>query len=113
VNKRTDQYGGDSLDNRSRLVFEVLDAIKAAVADEKFLLSIKINSADFSEGGFDEVESREMAVRLEAAGVDIIELSGGTYENLVFVHKKESTRKREAYFVECVRSLVRIYCPRC
>jgi 2,4-dienoyl-CoA reductase-like NADH-dependent reductase (Old Yellow Enzyme family) len=113
VNKRTDQYGGDSLDNRARIVFEIFDAIKAAVADDKFLLSIKINSADFSEGGFDEVESREMAKRLEAVGVDLIELSGGTYEGLAFAHKKESTRKREAYFVECVRLLVRICCPRC
>jgi 2,4-dienoyl-CoA reductase-like NADH-dependent reductase (Old Yellow Enzyme family) len=42
------------------------------------IISIKINSADFSEGGFSEEESREMSRRLEAAGVDLIELSGGT-----------------------------------
>jgi 2,4-dienoyl-CoA reductase-like NADH-dependent reductase (Old Yellow Enzyme family) len=49
------------------------------VTDERFILAIKINSADFSEGGFDADESREMSVRLEAAGVDLIELSGGTF----------------------------------
>jgi 2,4-dienoyl-CoA reductase-like NADH-dependent reductase (Old Yellow Enzyme family) len=48
------------------------------VNDQRFIISIKINSADFAEGGFDGEESREMAVRLEAAGVDLIELSGGT-----------------------------------
>lgn len=53
-------------------------------------------------GGFDAEDSREMVIRLEAAGVDLIELSGGTYECLVFSHMKESTKKREAFFIECV-----------
>jgi 2,4-dienoyl-CoA reductase-like NADH-dependent reductase (Old Yellow Enzyme family) len=95
VNKRTDEYGGASLDNRARIVFAILDAIKAEVHDDRcalpaplcarpadtapVILSIKINSADFADGGFDEAESREMAHRLEAAGVDLIELSGGTW----------------------------------
>jgi hypothetical protein len=43
-----------------------------------------------------------MTRRLEAAGVDLIELSGGTYESMAFQHKKESTKKREAFFIECV-----------
>jgi 2,4-dienoyl-CoA reductase-like NADH-dependent reductase (Old Yellow Enzyme family) len=64
------------------------------------MLSIKYNSADFAEGGFDEDESREMATRLEASGVDLLELSGGTYESMAFAHTKESTRKREAFFIE-------------
>jgi 2,4-dienoyl-CoA reductase-like NADH-dependent reductase (Old Yellow Enzyme family) len=101
VNKRTDAYGGDSLDHRARVVFEVVAAIRARVPDEKFMLAIKINSADFAEGGFSEAESAEMATRLEAAGVDLIELSGGTYESFGFNHKKESTVKREAFFIEC------------
>jgi len=100
VNKRTDDYGGDSLDHRSRIVFEVVDAIKAKVNDPTFIIAIKINSADFAEGGFNDDESREVAVRLEAAGVDLIELSGGTYESAAFHHKKESTIKREAFFIE-------------
>jgi 2,4-dienoyl-CoA reductase-like NADH-dependent reductase (Old Yellow Enzyme family) len=41
-----------------------------------------------------------MATRLEGAGVDLIELSGGTYESMAFMHKKESTKKREAFFIE-------------
>ncbi|KAA1114385.1 hypothetical protein PGT21_006795 [Puccinia graminis f. sp. tritici] len=45
VNKRTDQYGG-SFENRSRIVFEIIEAIKKRVADRKFILSIKYNSQE-------------------------------------------------------------------
>ncbi|EPQ32058.1 uncharacterized protein PFL1_00256 [Pseudozyma flocculosa PF-1] len=100
VNKRTDEYGGESLDNRSRIVFEIVSAIKQAVQDPKFIVSIKINSADFAEGGFDGDDSMEMSKRLEKAGVELIELSGGTYESSGFEHKKESTVARESFFIE-------------
>jgi 2,4-dienoyl-CoA reductase-like NADH-dependent reductase (Old Yellow Enzyme family) len=78
VKKRTDAYSGEPLDNRSRTVFEIFDAIRERVPDERFILSIKINSADFAEGGFSAEDSREVVFRLEAAGVELIELSGGT-----------------------------------
>ncbi|CAO1620275.1 unnamed protein product [Sympodiomycopsis kandeliae] len=99
TNKRTDQYGG-SLENRSRIHFEILDAIKKRVTDPKFILGIKINSVEFQEGGFTPEECREVCGRLEKAGVDFIELSGGTYEELAFSHKRESTVQREAFFLE-------------
>jgi len=79
VNKRTDDYGG-SLENRSRIVFRIIKEIKRRVPVDDFLLSIKMNSSDFSEGGFSGAESGEIAVLLEAAGIELIELSGGTYE---------------------------------
>ncbi|KAL8292898.1 hypothetical protein RQP46_000592 [Phenoliferia psychrophenolica] len=104
VNHRTDKYGG-SYENRSRLLFEITDAIRARVPDTKFIMSIKINSADFSEGGFSPEESKQTVLRLEAAGMDIIELSGGTYESGLFLHRKESTIKREAYFVEFAENI--------
>ncbi|WAQ88142.1 hypothetical protein PtA15_9A267 [Puccinia triticina] len=99
VNKRTDQYGG-SFENRSRIVFEIIDAVKKRVTDPKFILSIKYNSHDFIEGGFTKEDSQVMAKKLEAAGVELIELSGGTYELLPFEEKKESTLKREGFFLE-------------
>ncbi|KAK8849361.1 hypothetical protein IAR55_004693 [Kwoniella newhampshirensis] len=98
VNTRTDDYGG-SLDNRRRLVFRVIEAIKKRVPKD-FIIGIKMNSADFSEGGLTPDEAKTVAVLLEEAGVDLIELSGGTYESMSFEHKKESTKKREGYFVE-------------
>ncbi|GAA5926703.1 hypothetical protein JCM3775_007015 [Rhodotorula graminis] len=99
VNRRTDDYGG-SLENRYRIVGRVLAEIRRRVPDQKFMLSMKLNSADFSEGGMTPEESRQVCAWLDEAGMDLIELSGGTYESGAFNHKKESTKKREAYFVE-------------
>lgn len=99
TNKRTDQYGG-SLENRSRIHFEILEAIQKAVPDPKFSIGIKINSAEFQQGGFQPEECRDVCARLEKAGIDWIELSGGTYEELGFSHKRESTKNREAFFLE-------------
>lgn len=99
INKRNDKYGGN-LENRTRILFEILAAIKERVKDDKFLLSIKINSQDFIEGGFSAEESQETCIKLEKAGIHLIELSGGTYQKMAFEHKKESTVKREAFFIE-------------
>lgn len=99
VNKRNDKWGG-SLENKSRIVFRVIEEIKKRVDTSKFLISIKMNSADFSEGGLTEEESREVAKQLDEAGLDLIELSGGSYESLAFSHQKESTKNREAFFIE-------------
>ena len=47
-----------------------------------------------------EEESRTVAQQLDEAGLDLIELSGGSYESMAFEHKKESTKAREAFFIE-------------
>jgi hypothetical protein len=88
-----------SLENRARIILRIIDAIKERVPKD-FLLSIKMNSADFSEGGLTDEESRTVASWLDAKGLDLIELSGGTYEQSGFEHKKESTIAREGFFVE-------------
>lgn len=108
-NQRTDQWGG-SLENRMRFVLEVYKAIRAEVGDD-FPIGIKLNSADFMKGGFSEEDSMEVVKTLANAGIDLIEISGGTYESPTMVgHKvKASTLKREAYFLayaEKVRKLV-------
>ncbi|GAA5921372.1 hypothetical protein JCM1841_002462 [Sporobolomyces salmonicolor] len=101
VNKRTDDYGG-SFENRSRIVFRIVDEIKKTVPKE-FIISMKLNSADFADGGMTFEESKLLCQRLDEAGVDLIELSGGTYESGAFEHKKESTKKREGYFADAIR----------
>ena len=45
-----------------------------------FPISVKLNSADFQKGGFGTEESEQVARMLEAAGVDLLEISGGSYE---------------------------------
>jgi 2,4-dienoyl-CoA reductase-like NADH-dependent reductase (Old Yellow Enzyme family) len=99
TNKRTDNYGG-SLHNRARIIYEAFTSIRKAVPDPKFILAIKINSVEFQEDGFSSEDCREVCKELEKLGVDVLELSGGTYEELGFAHKKESTKQREAFFLE-------------
>ncbi|UZJ52916.1 hypothetical protein CBS101457_002236 [Exobasidium rhododendri] len=99
TNKRTDNYGGE-LKNRARIIYESFAAIRKAVPDPNFILAIKINSVEFQEGGFESTECREVCQELEKLKVDVIELSGGSYESLAFGHKRESTKKREAFFLE-------------
>lgn len=99
-NQRTDQWGG-SLENRARFVMEIYRAIRDQVGPE-FPVSIKLNSADFQRGGFTEEESMQVVEMLDQAGMDLIEISGGNYENPNMTGKnvKVSTVAREAYFME-------------
>lgn len=99
TNKRTDEYGG-SLENRARIVYEIIAEIRKRVPDPKFIIAIKINSKEYQDGGFQPEECRDMCYHLQELGVDVIELSGGTYESLAFSHKRDSTRAREAFFLE-------------
>ncbi|MCB0506700.1 MAG: NADH:flavin oxidoreductase/NADH oxidase family protein [Chitinophagales bacterium] len=99
-NIRTDKWGGNP-ENRRRFVLEVYQSIRKNVGDN-FPISIKLNSADFQRGGFTEEESLDTIKALADAGLDLIEISGGTYEAPVMtgITQKESTKQREAYFLD-------------
>ncbi|KAL9059864.1 MAG: hypothetical protein Q9162_000934 [Coniocarpon cinnabarinum] len=99
TNKRTDKYGGD-LKGRSQIIVEIAQAIRQRVPDPSFIVSIKLNSVEFQEGGFQPKEAKELCQILEQNKFDFVELSGGTYESLAFTHKRESTKKREAFFLD-------------
>ena len=99
TNKRTDAYGGD-LDNRSRIIFEIIAEIQRRVPDSGFIVCVKINSVEFQPGGQTPEDCRNLCVKLEEARVDFVDLSGGTFEGRAFEHKKESTKARESYFIE-------------
>lgn len=111
VNLRDDEWGG-SLENRARLLLEIIRAIRKAVGPA-FPISVKLNSADFQKGGFSHADSIQVAQWLNDEGLDLLELSGGTYEQPKLVGldnltnnpelaetRKESTIAREAYFLE-------------
>lgn len=102
TNLRTDRWGG-SLENRARFAIEIYRSIRKRVGPE-YPVGIKINSADFQRGGFSEEESLEVIDMLSAEGIDLIEVSGGTYERAAMTGqmKKQSTREREAYFMEFI-----------
>ena len=111
INTRDDAWGG-SLENRSRMHLEIIKKCRAEVGED-FPISMKLNSADFQKGGFSENESIEVAKILEDAGLDLLEISGGTYEQPKLIGadhisinperseiRRESTIAREAYFLE-------------
>ena len=104
TNQRTDQYGGD-LANRSRLIMEIAERIRARVPPS-FMLGIKINSVEFQKGGFSTSDAQQLCTALEAHQFDFVELSGGTYEELAFTHKRESTKVREAFFLDFAAQIV-------
>jgi len=102
TNLRQDQWGG-TLENRARFPLEIYKNMRAKVG-HNFPVGIKINSADFQRGAFTEEDSMEVIQLLSEAGMDMIEVSGGTYERSAMMgtmHKK-STQNREAYFAEFI-----------
>lgn len=115
INNRTDAWGG-SIENRTRIHLEIIKRCRQEVGED-FPISVKLNSADFQKGGFSPNESIKVAQMLENAGVDIIEISGGTYEQpkLIGVEasinakrsekRKESTIAHEAYFLEYAQDI--------
>lgn len=101
ANTREDGWGGDPT-RRRRFVLELLSATRAAVGPA-FPIGIKLNSADFQRGGFSEEESADVVAALAGGGIDLIEISGGTYESPAMMgaagSQRASTREREAYFL--------------
>ncbi|KAI6207126.1 Oxidored-FMN domain-containing protein [Aphelenchoides besseyi] len=105
TNKRKDQYGG-SVANRLRIVEEIYRAIRAEIPETTgFVVGIKFNSAEFQDGGLSQEEIIEMAEAIDRIGFDFFELSGGTYEKMQFWHVKESTQRREGFFIEFAAAL--------
>jgi len=99
-NKRTDAYGG-SLENRARFPLEVVRAVRAAVGPD-FPVLIKINSDDYLDGGFPLREMVPYCLMLQDAGIDAIEISGGTHfsDPRYFCSRPVGTvpRDQEIYF---------------
>ncbi|KAI1814446.1 NADH:flavin oxidoreductase/NADH oxidase-like protein [Poronia punctata] len=104
TNHRTDEYGG-SVENRLRIVLEIAEAVRRRTKPG-FVVGIKINSVEFQDKGIKPEEARQICEGLQDARFDFVELSGGNHEDIGFGGERESTRKREAYFIEFVRDIV-------
>lgn len=105
ANKRQDRWGG-SLENRARLLLDVVRAVRAEVSPQ-FCVGVKINSADFQRGGFDASDARQVIEWLNDEKVDLVELSGGSYEAPAMQGDARDGRTlaREAYFLEFAREM--------
>ncbi|MHA2062561.1 MAG: NADH:flavin oxidoreductase, partial [Candidatus Sifarchaeia archaeon] len=103
-NKRVDEYGG-IIENRTRIVLESLQSVREAVGDQ-FPVLVKINVADFLDGGFNTEDMLQVAAMLEKAGIDAIELSGGTVKAILEGKNNASfsrTEKKEVYYREAAK----------
>jgi 2,4-dienoyl-CoA reductase-like NADH-dependent reductase (Old Yellow Enzyme family) len=114
ANQRDDRWGG-SLENRARMLLTVVHSVRTVVGPD-FPISVKLNSADFQKGGFDFDDSLQVAKWLQEARVDLIEISGGSYEQPRMMdiegtedveqqNVAESTLQREAYFVDFAKAM--------
>ena len=109
VNVRDDEWGG-ALENRARLLLATVRAVRAAVGPD-YPVAVKLNSADFQKGGFSFDECLQVIEMLNEEGLDLLEISGGNYEQprllgisglepVFETSVRESTRAREAYFFD-------------
>jgi 2,4-dienoyl-CoA reductase-like NADH-dependent reductase (Old Yellow Enzyme family) len=107
TNRRTDQWGG-SLENRARLLLAVVDAVRTAV-QPGFCVAVKLNSADFQRGGFDAEDAKQVVALLGQRKVDLVELSGGSYEAPAMQGQTRDGRTlaREAYFLEFAQTIAK------
>lgn len=104
-NRRTDPWGG-SLENRARLLLDIVKAVRAVVSPG-FAVAVKLNSADFQRGGFSADEAKQVVRLLNALEVDLVEISGGSYEAPAMQGEARDGRTlaREAYFLEFARDI--------
>ncbi len=117
TNRRSDRWGG-SLEGRARFLLEIVRAVRAAVGGD-YPVAVKLNSSDFQRGGFEHRDAVEVARLLAAQGIDLLEISGGTYERVVFSGhdvrlpaaetsddpRAAATRSREAFFLGYARAI--------
>ncbi|MFD8416913.1 NADH:flavin oxidoreductase/NADH oxidase family protein [Streptomyces sp. NPDC059650] len=107
VNRRTDEWGG-SLENRARLLTEVVRAVRSCVSPS-LAVGIKLNASDFQRGGFDIDEATKVISLLDGLGVDLVELSGGSVESAATMGRTADDRPldRDAYFLSLTQRLVK------
>lgn len=81
-NRRTDEYRGDTIEGRMRMVFEALAAIRSEVGED-FPITLRISGFERVAGGRPMYETAQVAPSLVAAGVDAFHVSGGVIDRLV------------------------------
>ncbi len=105
-NRRNDQYGG-SIENRSRIIFEIYEAVREKVGKD-FPILIKVNCGDFMDNGLILEESLYISKKLSEMGIDGIEISGGcasSKPNEGPVRTKVNSKEKESYFKEHARRI--------
>ena len=81
-NRRTDEYRGDSVNGRIRVVLETLAAIRSEIGND-LPITLRISGYERVAGGRPIFETAQVAPQLVAAGVDAFHVSGGVIDRLV------------------------------
>ena len=103
-NQRDDEWGG-SLENRMRFLLEIIKAVRQAVGPD-FPVGVKLNSSDFSNKGFTEDDALEVVKVISSLGVDLIEISGGTYERPTMMGGGKKTGEARPFFIDFAEKAV-------
>jgi 2,4-dienoyl-CoA reductase-like NADH-dependent reductase (Old Yellow Enzyme family) len=104
TNRRQDAWGG-GVENRARMLLEVLKASRREVGEE-FPILIKLNSDDCLEGGLRVEEAVRIASLLEGAGIDAVEVSGGMGDSFPSACRPDiKTPGDEGYFADNARKI--------
>ncbi|MFV2081744.1 MAG: NADH:flavin oxidoreductase [bacterium] len=112
TNRRTDEYGG-TIENRSRFAMEVYNSVRSATGSD-FPVMIKLNGADNLEGGLQIDDAVYAAGKLSDAGIDAIEVTGGTPVSGAGgpVRTKIDAPEKEAYNMDLARPIKEaVICP--
>ncbi|KJZ70864.1 hypothetical protein HIM_09729 [Hirsutella minnesotensis 3608] len=107
TNQRTDEYGGTAK-NRARIVIDIIHAIRKEVPNG-FCVGIKLNSVDH-QSQKDLHECIEQLQGIVTAGIDFLEISGGSDEDPTMVHGKTTPKSgrsaaREAFFLDFAKAI--------
>lgn len=79
-NRRRDGYGGP-LENRARFALEVLAAVRETTGPD-YPIGYRLSAAEYAEGGLEAEETARFSALLAGAGIDLIDVAGGTYESM-------------------------------
>lgn len=102
MNRRTDAYGG-SLENRARLLLDIVRGIRRRCGRD-FALAVKLNCSDFQKGGFDVGDFVRVVTLLNDEAVDLVEVSGGSYESSPFAAGRDGAAHERGHFYEEARA---------
>lgn len=105
-NLRDDEWGGDE-QRRMKLLLETVAAVRETVGDE-VPVAVKLNSTDFLRGGFTNEQALNVALALADAGIDLLEISGGGYEQPAMTGVavgQASDESGDGYFIDFARQI--------
>lgn len=100
-NKRTDEYGAQTLEGRLKLHLEIIKSIRKEVGQD-YLIAVRLGACDYTDGGTTLQDSVSAAKILEQAGVDLLDISGG------FCGYVRPNAKEQGYFSELTEAIKRV-----